>query len=743
MEDASGFQTFIYGKMGEVTENNRTFVLPNESYCYSFKMKYAYDSWNRVQTITYPDGEVVYYKYNTGGMLDTVYGQRTVSNMVPKGGSGGTIGPIIPIIPSTTYTYHYINHTTYNEFELKSRQWYGNGSYSQYTYDTLQRLKTLKLNDGTTYHRALQDITYNYDAVGNIASIHNGAAMYSSMGATYTYTYKYDSLYRIDTATGYATAGTKNASYSLIMQYRNDGSILNKSQGGRDYLSGYLIDYWNNYSYTYHTGQPHTVQSVGGSNYLWDANGNVAQTSSTTNSSRIYSVFDWDEENRLRHIDMPYTNKCVYYKYDAGGERFYKNVGSRTNMTQNGQPYVYREYNDPTLYASPYVVVTPTGYTKHYFVETERFASRIGDGNITGLNSHATNAAQLAAKRQEVNGAIPGSISNGQFEGLRQLQAHWSTHHTTYWLHPDHLGSTNWVTDTIGRRYQHMLYKPWGELFVSQPTADPANATRYTFSGKERDEETGYSYFGARHYNSDLSIWLSVDPMSDKYPGVSPYAYCANNPVRLVDPDGRDIWIVDENCNRFRYHQGFLYTEDGEKYIPQTGSFLSEAVYSLDVLKATRTGQKLIGMFEGTDKDVVIQNNEKSYCDNLTTDADGNFIEETIFWRSCGTELETTSGNQLSPITDLGHEFSHVYDNAKGTTHLYDLYYQGLSRSEWRATYNENLIRKELGMPLRTTYRFNLIIDGIKTQRRAYLLKNGNPYMPDYMLFQNKPLQTN
>ncbi|MBR0054576.1 MAG: hypothetical protein IJP65_04645 [Bacteroidales bacterium] len=44
----------------------------------------------------------------------------------------------------------------------------------------------------------------------------------------------------------------------------------------------------------------------------------------------------------------------------------------------------------------------------------------------------------------------------------------------------------------------------------------------------------------ARHYHPTLSIWLSVDPMADKYPGVSPYAYCANNPVRLVDPNGRE-----------------------------------------------------------------------------------------------------------------------------------------------------------------------------------------------------------
>ena len=63
-----------------------------------------------------------------------------------------------------------------------------------------------------------------------------------------------------------------------------------------------------------------------------------------------------------------------------------------------------------------------------------------------------------------------------------------------------------------------------------------------TFTGKERDAETGYSYFGARYYDSDLSgLFLSVDPMADKYPSISPYAYCAWNPLKLVDPNGQDI----------------------------------------------------------------------------------------------------------------------------------------------------------------------------------------------------------
>jgi RHS repeat-associated protein len=66
-----------------------------------------------------------------------------------------------------------------------------------------------------------------------------------------------------------------------------------------------------------------------------------------------------------------------------------------------------------------------------------------------------------------------------------------------------------------------------------------------SFTGKERDEETGYGYFGARYYDCDLSgLFLSVDPMADKYPSISPYAYCAWNPVKLVDPDGADIYML-------------------------------------------------------------------------------------------------------------------------------------------------------------------------------------------------------
>src|SRR5699024_1905644 len=63
----------------------------------------------------------------------------------------------------------------------------------------------------------------------------------------------------------------------------------------------------------------------------------------------------------------------------------------------------------------------------------------------------------------------------------------------------------------------------------------------YKFNGKELDDETGNYYYGARYYNPKWSIWLSVDPLAGDYPGWSPYNYTLQNPVKLVDPDGRSV----------------------------------------------------------------------------------------------------------------------------------------------------------------------------------------------------------
>jgi RHS repeat-associated protein len=104
-----------------------------------------------------------------------------------------------------------------------------------------------------------------------------------------------------------------------------------------------------------------------------------------------------------------------------------------------------------------------------------------------------------------------------------------------YFYHSDHLGSSAWITDAGGNVNQHLQYMPFGESFIDQRSE---HDIRYKFTGKERDEETGLDYFGARYYSSDLSVWLSVDPLAFKYPGISPYAYVFNNPIMYIDKWG-------------------------------------------------------------------------------------------------------------------------------------------------------------------------------------------------------------
>ncbi len=117
--------------------------------------------------------------------------------------------------------------------------------------------------------------------------------------------------------------------------------------------------------------------------------------------------------------------------------------------------------------------------------------------------------------------------------------------------------SSSWITDADGNVNQYLAYMPFGEQLVDQRAT--GHDIRFKFTGKERDAETGMDYFGARYYSSDLSVWLSVDPLADKYPSLSPYMYTAGNPVMLVDPDGdslnvsnldvgqQDILIADLN----------------------------------------------------------------------------------------------------------------------------------------------------------------------------------------------------
>ena len=229
----------------------------------------------------------------------------------------------------------------------------------------------------------------------------------------------------------------------------------------------------------------------------------------------------------------------------------------------------------------------------------------------------------------------------------------------------------------------------------------------------------------ARHYHPTLSIWLSVDPMSDKYPSTSPYVYCGNNPVVLKDPNGEDIWIVYEGV-KYEFTDGNLYTENGDLYTPtENQHFLKDAMASLNKLEKTKTGYELVGSFDNNpDHDIFITNSSKS---NYNTD------DNTIYWNNNGTDLYTEAGIQKSPTTDLGHEFSHAYDKHFGTIYI-EGSYNHISNKEWMAVYRENLIRGEMSLPYRESYgqpqydRYGTLMES------PSMLRSKQPYLPTEIL---------
>ena len=351
-------------------------------------------------------------------------------------------------------------------------------------------------------------------------------------------------------------------------------------------------DLWFGYDQMHKTHQPRTMYDPnnGTLDLYWDANGNLAQMiDCKQNSGRLH---EWDEENRLRFVLG--EKFAGYYGYDANGERVYKLTGiSNLGQVNSGSIKAQAIFDDAVLYPNPYIVISQTGYTKHYYAGTERLATVIGGGGFGDMGAPIDKPTQ---REQEIVYAfdkqyqqsdpfwqgmvmsypVPTEDIEGEQRGELEyickptildyvdVQFKWdillnpisvyaqlnSKTEDIFFSHSDHLGSANWITDTYGSPIQYIHYAPYGELIENQHIGSWYDE-RYKFTGKERDWETGYDYFGARYWWR-AGTWLSVDPLSDKYPHISPYAYCGWNPVNKIDPDGREEWSLDINTGKFQ-----------------------------------------------------------------------------------------------------------------------------------------------------------------------------------------------
>jgi RHS repeat-associated protein len=264
-----------------------------------------------------------------------------------------------------------------------------------------------------------------------------------------------------------------------------------------------------------------------------------------------------------------------YYGYDASGERTYKYGLDRIDITTNqGDVYVtetYWEANEMMFYPNGYINMNQNGeYTKHYYADALRIASKIGSGK-SGLD--------LCSEAMAIENAYPDYLTdriNEQYEQMKEEL--WELvpgseyivditpipypnfcdigpggqESALFFYHPDHLGSTGMVTDNISNYTQGMLYAPFGEIICDyNPTFHDSPMPNYAFNAKELDEENNMYYYSARYYAPPT--FISRDVLFEKYPSINPYSYCSNSPVNRIDPNGEDDYEVNRKTGEITF----------------------------------------------------------------------------------------------------------------------------------------------------------------------------------------------
>ena len=561
----------------------------------------TYDSWNRVQTMTYPDGEVVTYHYNAAGQVE-----RLTSN---KQGRQSVIVDRIG--------YDKEGHTVYTKL--------GNGTETTYTYDKQrERLQVMNLTaDGQT----VMENRYQYDAVDNILGITNAANPTSltklnkaKLGGRSSHTYEYDELNRLIHASGKA----KRASYDMVMSFGRMSEPLTKVQKVDSTTTAKSY----NFAYKYEdSNHPTAPTQIGHDHYTYDANGNP--TLVTNDSANTTREMYWDEDNRLMVLSD--NGKTSRYTYNAAGERIMKSYGTMEGVYINGAPQgiTFHETDNFTLYPASIISINKNRFTKHYFIGDKRIASRIGTGlfnNVYGRNGSYVTAGQqdYAERMNQIQtqkeayykkvGVAPGvptekgaygdpeNTGVGYNAVLTELGNHdvpqgwiqtprpnttpgtnpgapvsWNdptnpddpqagygyipndtTKEETFFYHSDHLGSTSYITDDHANITQYDAYLPYGELLVDEHSS--SEDLPYKFNGKQFDEETGLYYYGARYMNPVTSLWYGVDVLTEKYDNVSSYIYCKNNPIAFMDMNGKDgVAVIDYENHSITINQKFYY----------------------------------------------------------------------------------------------------------------------------------------------------------------------------------------
>ena len=283
-------------------------------------------------------------------------------------------------------------------------------------------------------------------------------------------------------------------------------------------------------------------------NTIYDAVGNLKkQEVSRLGQSLETYEYDYDDLDRLTQFKYNGTVKRVY-DYDDNGNR------KNSSCANSSYTYTYNEHNNKLHYFSYSEGGSPSTKTFTYDAAGRAESvnsTAIGYDLFSNMRSYGSDSYVYDANSQRMrkteNGDKTYYISSGlqvmaEFDGgasapkaeyiygIDGLVAKIDPQGRYDWYFKDHLGSTRQMYDIDMNVVLSRDYYPYGEdMSVS------GSETNYLFSGKEKDGGTDLYYFGARYYDAVIGKWLVMDP-ADQY--FSPYVYCNNNPLKLIDPTG-------------------------------------------------------------------------------------------------------------------------------------------------------------------------------------------------------------
>lgn len=711
-EDGTGAIEYFYGKMGEVTKTRRTLIVPNQAIA-TYVTQWTYDSHNRLLEMIYPDEEKVTYSYNLGGLLEKVRGEKSYGyDYITKlGYDKFEQRSYLKYCNGAETFYTYDDRRRLSNLAVNS----GNKTImdNNYTFDAVSNVLSVANNaslpaSGNAGGRMSH--AYTYDGLYRLVSATGTYTGADSKSASYTLAMGYDNMHRIKSKSQHLTQdnvqfnGTLNVGYDLSYTYG--------TEAGKKFQLASVKDV------NYRTEETPGDNNIENNHvYLYDKNGNLVYV----NTGRMMKdghnevgtrerKLIWDEENRLLAVD---DNGFVSnYWYDADGERTVKTSGESDQVYVNG---VFSGGSTNTakfsLYVSPYLVANQGGrYTKHIYAGSQRIVSKVGDfasygsdprrieyagANTDGLSVNYK--AKYAAQQQVIkdnyktfdvpyNGTDNDNYADGEgfccndgsmeaaVAQARKAQAHAvaksfkdpdNYENLQFFYHPDHLGSSSFITNLEGEVVQHIEYVPFGEVFIEERNS--VWNTPYLFNAKEFDEETGMYYYGARYYEPRLSLWMSTDPMEEKYPDYSTYIYAAQNPIAYSDPTGMEIRGVTKS--------------DAEEFKSDVHLILGDSKFdnlrSLISLKGKKFQQIPDAALADALDGVTCSEDEMAYISLLVNTINSKEVHSIEYLKD-GEEVSSSGYsdinkylNSIDPDSKIGDAFRKREERSDGSTRYY------------------------------------------------------------------------